>query len=166
MATFHFRPAYVEGSGTPLVRHLPVKSAEDIRKGTVLALDTGEMAEHAGGSTVTGIIGVALAATESGAGYNMANEDDTVFVAGRSNTVPYAVATDNQVFVGVLTNGNTTTVTTPAAANLRTYGIIKLTEEVWTVDISDTTDVVVRVIKFDAVNKRVWFKFIPSAILS
>lgn len=163
---FPIRPAYVEGSGTPVIRHYVRGSGTAWTViGAPVGISSGVIDEFAGGATVTGILGFAMALPSTAPGYDMANSTLVLNVANRANEVPVAIATRNQVFYGTLRSGDTTTLTTPAAANLRTYGLIKCTAGDWAVDVSDTTDVVVRVVAFNATEKLVWFKVIESALV-
>lgn len=161
---YPIRPAYNDGSGTPVIKSYVRGSGTAWTViGAPVTLSSGVIDEHPGGSTVTGILGFALALPTAGPGYNAANSNVVLQVANRADYVPVAMATHSMVFVGTITSGQSTTLVTPAAANLRTYGIIKQVAGDWSVDSSDTTDVVVRVVAFDAANKLVWFKVIGSA---
>lgn len=163
---FPIRPAYTDGVGTPVIRQYQRGSGTAWTViGAPVGIASGVIDEHAGVSTVTGILGFAMALPGTSPGYNAANSNIVLQVANSANWVPVAIATRSTVFLGTLTNGVTTTLSTPALANLRTYGIVKQSAGDWTVDSSDTTDVVVRVVAFDAANKLVWFKVIESALV-
>lgn len=126
-------------------------------KGTPVTFDTGsqELDEHGGGSTVTDVLGVSYEGVESGTAQNPDGKVGLA-VAGRSN-----------VFMAKLTNG-AGAVQTPDEANINVqYGILKNgtgLDQWWSVDESDTTDVVVEVIGIDTEREVVFFKFIESAI--
>lgn len=161
-----FRPAYVEGGGTPVTRHYVNKTSETFYEGSIATINAGEV-DVIDTNDVTLIVGVAGAASESAFGYDLA--DSPTVVTGRSNTIPVYVANTNTVFYGQLSNADTALVA-PDAANVgEDYGILIQADGVITVDESDTTNVVVNVIKFDtSVDSpgRVYFKFLQSAIFA
>lgn len=161
-----FRPAYVEGGGSPVTRHYVVKSGEDFVLGAPMTINAGEV-DEIDTDDVTLVVGVAGAADASAYGYDMADQPSTV--TGRANTVPVHVANRNVVFMGQISNG-TTALVVPDAANVDGvgYGIIRQTDGVWTVDESDTTNKLVQVVDFDTsvggTNGIVYFKFFAAAV--
>lgn len=160
-----FRPAYVEGGGSPAARHYTVKTSETFTVGAPLTTNAGEV-DEIDTDDVTLVIGVAGAANASAYGYNMADQPSTV--TGRADTVPVFIANRDVVFMGQMSNG-TTALVVPDAANVDQvgFGIIKQTDGTWTVDEADTTNKVVVVIDFDTTitsNGVVFFKFLASTI--
>lgn len=159
-----FTPAYIEGGGTTSTRHYVVKTGEDFVRGAPLTINAGEV-DEIDTDDVTLVVGVAGAADATAFGYDMG--DSPVTITGRENTVPVFVANPNTVFYGQLSNG-TTALVAPDAANVGVaYGIIRQSDGSWTVDEADTTNLVVRVIKFDTSLDspgRVYFKFISSTL--
>lgn len=114
-----------------------------------------ELDEHAGGATVTDILGVSLEGVVAGVAKNP------------SRTVSVAFATRHNIFMAKLTDG-AGAVQTADAANINVaYGILKNgtgLDQWWSVDEADTTNVVVEVIGIDTERNIVFFKFIESAI--
>jgi hypothetical protein len=161
------RPAYVEsGQGIPPVKHYTIANAQSLKIGTPVTLSSGLAAEIANDAT-TNILGVAQGKSESAYGYDIG--DSPLVVTGRADTTPVALNSRNTVFVGQLSNG-TTALVTPSTSNVGVaYGLQKQTDGAWTVDTSDTTNIVVRVIGFDlsegGPNGVVFFKFIASTAL-
>lgn len=162
-----FRPAHVEGGGTPATRHYVVKSGEDFVMGAPMTMNAGEV-DEIDTDDVTLILGVAASADASAFGYDAA--DSPTVITGRADTVPVFTANRNTVFYGQLSNG-TTALVDPAAANCRTYGIVKQTDGVWTVDTADTTNLVVNVVGYTPAGASaagsagyVHFKFIGSTL--
>lgn len=166
---YPIRPAYVEGSGTPVIRHYVRGSGTAWTViGAPVGIASGVIDEHAGTSTVTGILGFAMALPSTAPGYNMANANLIASggVANRADEVPVAIASRNQVFFGTMTSGASTTLVTPAVTDLRTYSLIKQSAGDWSVDQADTTDVTVRVVAINITEKLVWFKVIESALVT
>ena len=150
-----FAPAR-KSSGAFEVRNALVESSATIVKGAPLARDntnTDEVLEHAGGNTVTGIVGVA-------------GEDATAGTPEFGPDLLYYVASQEVEFVGQVINGGTvqTISTTPGEFEGNEYGIIKDGGE-WYVDGADEVDVVLRVTKEIPEINAVLFKFIASAII-
>jgi len=144
-------------SGPPEYKQFAIQAAATFPQGAPLQRDTVEsdIEEHAGGSTVTGIIGVAMFGVSSGV---PAAKGGIAY----GTTLTVAIANGDTEFVGMLINS--TTIQTPAAGNDGTnYGLVKVSGE-WYVDEADTTNVHVTVTGFDANRKLVFFKFLASAV--
>lgn len=155
---FAMQPArFPAGSGFPDGDERTPGSDQTYPRGTPVTWDTGsqELDEHAGGATVTDIFGVSLEGVSGGDADNP------------SGKVNVARSSRQNVFVAKLTNGSGT-VQTPDTANLNVqYGILKNDtglDQWWSVDESDTSNVVVEVIGIDTERDLVFFKFIESAI--
>lgn len=114
-----------------------------------------ELDEHALGATVTNILGVSLD------GCNGGEADDP------SGKVSFAYASRSNVFIAKLTDGSGN-VQTPDEANIGvSYGLLKNGSgaDAWfSVNESDTTNVVVTVTGIDEEREIVYFKFLESAI--
>lgn len=156
--SFAMQPArFPAGSGFPSGDDRTPGSDQTYPRGTPVTWDTGsqELDEHAGGATVTDILGVSLEGVEAGEAFNP------------SGLVGVALASRQNVFVAKLTDG-AGVVQTPAESDINVeYGILKNDSGLdawWSVDQSDTTDVVVEVIGIDTERDLVFFKFIESAI--
>lgn len=153
-----FRPAR-SNLGAFEVEELEVESTAEIDIGAPLQRndsDASVVEEHAGGDTVTGIIGVALQGT-SAAG--------TPDFGGK---VQVAKASQQTAFIGRVldTGADPDAVATVAGDGTylgNEYGMIK-SGDVWYVDEDDTTDVVLTVIKELPERNAVLFKFLASAI--
>lgn len=166
-----FRPAYVEGSGTPSVRHYVVKTGEDFIGGAPMTINAGEV-DEIDTNDVTLVVGVAAAGDQSAFGYDMGDTAGAV-VTGRADTVPVWLANRDVVFVGQLSNG-TSSLVVPDAANVGVdYGLIRQSDGTWTVDEADETNVVVTIVDFvtqgpecsDAYGL-VYFKFLQSTLFA
>ncbi len=137
-------------------------TAQTYPKGVPLTFDTGAqngVEEHAGGATVTNILGISAGVVVAGVS-NDPDEKVDVILAARSNT-----------FVAKLINGSGTIMTPDDDNLLAQYGILKVgtgLDAWWGVDESDTTNVVVEItgydLNVDGPTGVVFFKFIESAI--
>lgn len=157
MGLIHFQPA--RSSKVPEIREFPVESSATIALGAPLQRDgtnTDEVEEHAGGDTVTGIIGVALQGATAG-------------TPDFGEKIQVAIASEDQEFLGqIRDSGGSTwpTITNDGTYEGNEYGIIEVNGN-WFIDEDDTTDVVVRVTKeLPGIggSGAVLFKFIPTAI--
>lgn len=124
-----------------------------VERGAVVTYDTGndELDEHAGGATVTGILGV------TGHGCSSGESDDP------SGLVLVNKAKD-QEFVGPMLESAAIKTDLSDVSIGDQYGIIKHTDDIWYVDFDDTGDVVVQITKIDDDLDLVWFRFLESAI--
>lgn len=151
----HFQPS--RSNLAPEIRNENIQSSATFTIGAPLQRDTVEddVEEHAGGATVTGIIGVAMVGVASGV---PAAKGGTAY----GTTIPVAIAGQTVEFLGQLINSGT--VQTPDDSNEGTqYGMIKVSNN-WYVDEADTSDVVLTVTKVLPEIKAVLFKFLASAI--
>lgn len=114
-----------------------------------------ELDEHGGGATVTNVLGVSMEGVTAGTAHNP------------SGKVAVALANRSNIFCAKLTDGSGVVQTADAANINVAYGILKNgtgLDQWWSVDESDTTNVVVEVIGIDTERNIVFFKFIESAI--
>ena len=163
MGLIRFQPSR-RSAGAPEVKEFDIQSSASFPDGAPLQRDTvqKDIEEHAGGATVTGIIGVSMFGVSSGV---PAAKGGTAF----GTKMLVAIANRDTEFVGTMINGST--IQTPNSDNDGTeYGIVKVSGE-WYVDEGDsgTTGnghVVLTTTGFDANRKIVFFKFIDSAVSS
>lgn len=150
---FRFQPARMPAGDAPNVMNYPPDSAATYEKGAVVTIDgDGEVDEHGGGATTTGVRGVALEGVTSGSPDNPGDE------------AAVAVADRNVIFAGQVDNGGS--VVTDIAGNITIgdqYGIVDV-NGVWHVDLTDTSDVVLEVVDFDDDIDVVFFKFLEASL--
>jgi len=149
-----FKPSRTTLSAFEVRNALPESSATFV-VGAPLQRDntnTDEIEEHAGGATVTGIIGVAGAPVTSGT------------PEFRSDALYYA-ANQQTEFVGqVISSGTVQTIsTTPGTYEGNEYGMVKSGSD-WYVDAADITNVHLTVTKEMPEINAVLFKFLATAI--
>lgn len=147
----HIQPAYKIGGGEPEVVRCTINTTQNFGIGAPVSytVGTGAVSEHALGATVTGIYGFAMEAVAS-----------SLSAGPDSAGCLVCKATDSQVYSGKLYNSG---IVAPDADNLgRQYGLVNVSDKYY-VDESDTTDVVVEVMRIDTKNNLVYFKVITSA---
>ena len=156
MSLVRFKPARTNLSAFEVRNALPEGTAT-IAIGAPLqrnSSNTDQLEEHAGTSTVTGIVGVSGVIVTAGT---------PVF---RSDML-YYVATKDIEFVGqvydVSASAVATVSTTPGTYEGNTYGFVKISGN-WYVDEEDTSNVVLTVTKEMPQMNAVLFKFIESAV--
>ena len=137
------------GQGIPYVVGYPVASGETFYNGAPVTIASGEL-EEVDTDDVIGIAGVALMGAKVAATPDWGDEvliaisDDATIFNGAVSITGSAVATDiSDVEVGAQ------------------YGIVKISNT-WYVDYSDTSTVVLEVLKVDLDNAIVFFKFLAS----
>ncbi len=156
MGLIRFQPSR-RASGAPEYKEFDIQASATFPDGAPMQRDTVEsdIEEHAGGATVTGIIGVSAFGASSGV---PAAKGSTGF----GTRMGVSIAQQDTEFVGTMINAGV--VQTPNAGNDGTqYGMIKVVGE-WYVDEADTSDVVLTITDFDANRQIVFFKFLASAI--
>ncbi|MEE8113326.1 MAG: hypothetical protein V3T23_03120 [Nitrososphaerales archaeon] len=156
MGLTRFQPSR-RSSGPPEVKEFDIQASATFPHGAPMQRDTVEsdIEEHAGGATVTGIIGVSGFGASSGV---PAAKGSTGF----GTRMLVYIAQQDIEFAGTMINAGT--VQTPNAGNDGTeYGMLKVVGE-WYVDEADTTNVVLTITGFDANTQIVFFKFLASAI--
>ena len=153
MGLIPFQPARWTGNGPEVRQELPEASAT-ISIGTPLQRDANPeyVEEHAGGATVTGIVGVAMATVAAG-------------TPAFGTKIPMAVAGLGMEFLGQIWDVSESEVATPVLATHlgNDFGMVKISGN-WYVDEEDTTNVVLIVTAIYPDIKAVLFKFIHSAI--
>lgn len=140
-------------AGTPEIRQMVPTAAADLTKGEPVqrnAADPDLIEAHAGGATVTGILGFAMGPVSAGE-------------PAYGDTIPVAIANTDTEFLGQMMNAGSL-VTPVAATHLGvSYGLIEV-NGAWYVDEADTTNVVVRITEVFPDIGCVLFKVLPSAI--
>lgn len=145
------------GTGIPDIAELVADSAAAFKAGAlVVVASDGELEEC--GTDPALVKGVALAAAGKGPGFNMADQP-TVTPTYRDNKVEIVLATPTQIFVGRGVNGGTDPVTPTQTQVGESFGVIKDSDGIWAVDISDTSNTRVEIVKIDIDNKLYFFKF-------
>jgi hypothetical protein len=167
------RAAYLEGSGTPTIKHYVLASGTVVQ-GAVMKLSTNNtIVEITGPTDISNtILGVAKAGSESAFGFDMGDSAGAV-VTGRANTIPLDLANRDVVFIGQISSAANTLVV-PAASDVGVaYGIVKNTDGTWTVNRGNTTNLTVRVIGIVPPGEQasdpfgfVYFKFLAAATVS
>jgi hypothetical protein len=163
------RAAYNEGSGLPAVKHYPLASGTIVR-GALMKLNTNNtIVEITGPTDISNtILGVAKAANASAFGYDMG--DSPTVVTGRADTIPLDLANRDTVFVGQIVSAANTPVV-PAVADVGVaYGVVKNSDNTWSVNRSNTTNLTVRVLGIVPPGEQssdpfgfVYFKFLAAA---
>ncbi len=159
------RAAYLEGSGTPTIKHYVLASGTVVQ-GAVMKLSTNNtIVEITGPTDISNtILGVAKAGSESAFGFDMGDS---------ANTIPLDLANRDVVFIGQISSAANTLVV-PAASDVGVaYGIVKNTDGTWTVNRGNTTNLTVRVIGIVPPGEQasdpfgfVYFKFLAAATVS
>lgn len=153
---FHMQPAQFPNGGYVNGDDRTPGSDQTYPIGTPVTYDTAshEVDEHGGGSTVTNVLGVSLEGVVAGVADNP------------SGLVGFAYARGNR-FMAKLTNGSGVIQTVDEGnINVR-YGMLKNgtgSNQWWSVDEADTTDVVLEVTGIDTELNVVFFQFIDSAV--
>jgi hypothetical protein len=154
MGLMPFQPAR-KAEGSCEVRQMTPTASASITNGAPVqrnATDPEKIEEATGGATVTGIIGVAIAAAVSG-------------TPEFGDTIPVAIASQDQEFLGQIWDVSGGVVALPVKATHEgvEFGVVEISTR-WYVDEEDTTDHVVRVTKVFPEIYAVLFKFISTAI--
>ena len=158
MATglIHIQPAQ-RASGAPEYTEFAIQAAATFNQGAPLQRDAtpSDIEEHAGGATVTGLVGFAMFGATAGV-------PEAKGSTGYGTTMLVAIANTDQQFLGQLTNAGS--IVAPDSGNLGvSYGLLKVGSD-WFVDETDTTNVHVTVTHIYANIKAVLFKVISTVI--
>lgn len=160
MGFVHIQPA-ARADGPWEVRNFSIESGATFKQGAPVARDgtnTENVEEHAGGATVTGLLGFAMVGVSSGV---PEAKGDVAYGA----TIPVALANDDTEFMGPLLNADAIVTPVKATHEGVSYGLIKhSTLLYWGVDEADTTNVHVRITRVFPELKLVAFKVLPSVI--
>ena len=164
------RAAYLEGTGTPPVKHFTIASGTPLQGAVMKYSTSNTIVELTGATDISNtILGIARAGNQSAFGFDQGDTAGAV-VTGRANTIPLDLANRDVVFVGQIVSAADTPVV-PAATDVNvSYGIVKNTDGTWSVNRSNTTNLAVKVIDFRTVGEQVsdpfglvYFKFLVAA---
>ena len=156
MGLIPFQPAQ-RASGPPEYRAFDIQGSASFTTGAPMRRDTvpSDIEEHGGGSDTTGVIGVAMFGATSGV---PAAKGSTAY----GTRMIVGIAHPDQLYLGQLTNAGA--VVTPAKSDMRTYGMVKVTND-WYVDQEDTGgDVILQVVMIYPNIDAVLFKFLAASI--
>lgn len=149
-----------KGRVGPDVMHFDLKSDAAFNIGAPVKRHSTatQILEFGGGTDVTGLLGFALVGAASGL-----PAAKGTYAYGTK--VPIYKAREGGSYIGQLVSGDSDTIVTPAASNLRTYGIIKSTATGnWYIDVSETTSLILTVTKIYIDLKFVEFELISTVI--
>jgi len=156
----YFIPAHMTPGTAPLVLAGQYATGQTFKKGALLVLNgAGQLVEcSANPAKVAGVAG-----QDAGSGYGYAAANNPAVITGQNQVISMCVAERTTTFSGRLVNGATDPVT-PAQTDLGvSYGVLKVGND-WVVDQSNTTNLVVKIVGFDATNKVVFFKFLDAVL--
>ena len=153
MGLIYFQPS--RGSEPPEVIHYTPTSAATLTLGEPVqrnVTDTEQIEAHAGGATVTGILGTAMGTVTSG-------------TCPYGTKVAVAIANRKTLWLGQVydSGGGAVQTTTAALHEGVEYGMVEVSGR-WYVDEDDVTNVVLRVVKVLPQINAVLFRWIGSAI--
>jgi len=154
MGLIYFQPSRREGP--PEIIHYPPTSSATLALGEPVqrnSSDPEQIEAHAGGATVTGILGTALGTVTSG-------------TVPFGSTVQVAIARRDTLWLGQIYDVSASAVATAAAGTHEgnEYGMVEPTAGEWYVDEEDTSNVVLRVVKVLPKINACLFRWIGSAI--
>jgi hypothetical protein len=154
MGLIYFQPSRRESA--PEILHYTPTSTATLALGEPVQRNSGDpelIEAHAGGATVTGILGTALGTVTSG----------TVPFGSK---VQVAIARRDTLWLGQIYDVSASAVATAAVATHEgnRYGMVEPTAGQWFVDEEDTSDLVLRVVKVYPQINAVAFRWIGSAI--
>lgn len=135
MSPFRMQPAQV-GAGVPEITDYDLDTAATFVKGALLAETSGAATEHAGGTTVTGVLGIALDGTTAAG-----------TASSPSGQVSVAIANRRTKFVAQCYDAGAPITDASAVTVGDQYGLIKHTDDVWYVDLDDVANPLVEVVK-------------------
>ncbi|MCP4902616.1 MAG: hypothetical protein GY906_37100 [bacterium] len=153
------QPTQFARGEVPDTQNYPVEAATSFLRGSPVDADaSGDLIEHPGGSTVTGIVGFSLEEAVSGAGL------------GPTGRVGVAKAGEKQIYLCQAVAAAAGAIMTDLSSFIvgEQYGMVKSTAAAtlgeWFLDQGDTTDVVFQVTKIDDNLNTLWVFVIPSAV--
>ena len=157
MGLIPFQPAQ-RASGPPEYREFDIQAGTTFTIGAPMQRNSGtpsDIEEHSGGGDSTDLIGVALFGATSGV---PAGKGSTAY----GTRMIVGIAHPDQLYLGQLTNAGA--VVTPAKSDMRTYGMVKVTND-WYVDQEDIGgDVILQVVTIYPNIDAVLFKFLAASI--
>ncbi len=132
---FRAQPSQV-GAGVPEILDYVPEATAVFEKGALMALNAGEAEEHAGGTTVTGVLGISLDGTTAAGVASSPSGESSVAIANRRTR-----------FIFQAYDAGAPITDASAVAVNDIYGLIKHSDNVWYVDLDDTTNDLVQVVK-------------------
>lgn len=151
MSPIRMQPSRLPNGDAPNVMNYPPGSTTTFEKGAVVTLSSGDVVEHGGGTTTTGIRGVSLEGVLDGTPDNPGDE------------VAVAIADRSQVFMGQAISGTTVQTDLSGITIGDQYGIVASSGD-WYVDVADTTNVVLEIVDLDDDIDVVFFKFLEASL--
>lgn len=161
MGLIHFQPA--RRTSEFEVADFALKSDAAFKRGAPVKRNATatQILEFGGGTDVTGLLGFAM-------GGALAGLPAAKGTYAYGTTVAVAMANEETEYMGQLISAVNGTIVTPAASNVRTYGIVKNTSgdntDEWFIDVSETTSLILTVTRIFPEIKAVLFKLIPTVI--
>ncbi len=152
--SIHIQPAKFGGNTSVKGLELPIEATAEFTIGAPLALNAGEVEEHAGTTVVDGILGISGHGTEAAGDSESPSGDCVVFKAH-----------GGQVYLGQMTDTGVVKTDLSSVVIGTEYGFLKVGDD-WFVDFEDTGDVVLTIEKVDDDLDIVWFKFLDSAVVN
>src|SRR5690606_36212664 len=153
-------PARVGGTGVPLVQAIELASSQTFVRGALVVVNSdGLLAECA--SDPTSIKGVALADANTSPGEQAAN--NPLVITGLENTVSVATAADT-IFSCRGVNSGTDPVTPTQTMIGEQYGVTTDSDDVWVLDLAETSVKVSTIVDVDIDNKIFFVKFISATM--
>ena len=144
------RFAHSDSGGGPPLKHYTLAASQTQTIGSPMRFSSGLLAQAADATAAsTLLVGFAATTNLSAFGYDYGDIPATEVVTGRENTCAVVEATRNTTFYGQISTG-TSAIVAPAVADIGVaYGLIKQSDNVWTVDRSNTTQLCVVVTDID-----------------
>lgn len=145
----------------PDIAWLAYDSAATFKPGALLVTASdGELEEC--GADPAAIKAVSLGYANEGPGFKMAN--NPAVITGRQYKISVALVTPTQIFVGRGVNGGTDPVTPTQTMVNESYGVVKDSNGIWAIDLSDTSNTRVTIVRIDIEQKLFFFKFLTANI--
>lgn len=147
------------GGGIPDIQSMEYKANESIVKGSVLIMDTGQVA-LATTKPESGVVGVALEAIATKPGFNMSHENLVTERTGRVAEVSVAMANLTTIFSAAPVTG------TVAIADVGTQADVVLSNGIWLIDLSSLSNPGCVIVDIDILENIVFFKWLSDVILT
>lgn len=155
------QPARGFNDASPPVISGKYATGQTFKKGALLLIDSaGELTECAADPTL--VSGLALEPAGKRPGFEIAG--GVTQVTYRAQEVSYVPADDKVIYSMRAVNGATDPVT-PAQTNVgESYGALKDSDGIWTLDIAEVTVLVFTIVDIDIDSKIFFCKFHPTAL--
>lgn len=152
-----FAPARWIGAGAPEVQSMKYDDAQTFKKGEVLIAGATYEIQVASADVVASIVGVALEDAGSRPGYELGHTTALKQVTYRKQEVSVAKANASTIFSGAGSSA-------AAATYIGTDYALTVSSNVWTVDLTDETNVAVQIVDVDVDRNIFLFKFLASVL--